>query len=84
MSSYSFSFLFVQCVAPSLIYYILFELRTECRIINFLLCCSEVLFALSLERFASVCGGLFLRCFLEVKENYSCHFTDGTLWLEEE
>lgn len=41
----------MQCVAPSLIYHVLFKLETECRVINFLLCFSGVLFALSSEHF---------------------------------
>lgn len=51
MSGYSVAFLFVECVAPVLIYRVLFKPETECRVINFLLCFSGVLFALSLEHF---------------------------------
>lgn len=32
----SVTFLFVQCVASTLVYYVLFKLETECRVINFL------------------------------------------------
>lgn len=53
MSIYSVAFLFVRCMTPSLIYHVLFKLKTEWRVINFLLWFSGVLFALSLEHFGS-------------------------------
>lgn len=65
MSTYSASFLSVQRMVPSLIYYIPFKQRAESRIINFLFCFSGELSALSLERSASrgdyFCGALLRR-----------------------
>lgn len=60
MSIHSVAFLFVQYVAPSLVYHVLFKFETECRVINFLLCFSGALFALSLEHFGSWSWTIFV------------------------
>ena len=85
MSSYSVCFVFVQCVAPSLIYYIIFKLETGLNAELLISFCAFLKCSLLFHWSAlHVGGGLFLQCFPKVKENCFCHFTDGTLRLGED